>query len=410
MHEVAVTGWGIVAPLGASIPEFARRMFAGESGVVDVRGRLVARDFPVPYAAVVARDGLWPTPSVPRDHPAWKWEVLAAPAAMQAVDELPAGVAVDAVVCATAEGVDFDACRSSYHARDRDHFPWDAARSDTTVQTLGRLLSVRGHGRVAPEHHICLNNACISANQAVGIAMQRVRAGAWTRALVSAVDARCDAASLMNFHMLSALTTADVAPAAASRPFSVDRAGFVRGEGAAALLLESRHAAEARGAPILGFVAGYAASSDAYRVTDGRPDGRAVVWVMRRALRDARLTPGDVSAVSAHGTSTPMNDRLETLAIKEVFGERARDVPVTSLKSQLGHATVAAGAFEAVASLLMLRHQMLAPTLNFTPGDPDCDLDYVPHTARPARLETILSNSFGFGGQNACLVLRRGPA
>src|SRR5262249_36093813 len=180
---------------------------------------------------------------------------------------------------------------------------------------------------------------------------------------------------------------------------------FVRGEGAGMLLVESRAAAEARGAPLVGTLAGYATTTDAYRLTDGRPDGCAVVRAMRDAIADASLTPDDISAVSAHGTSTILNDALETRAIKEVFGARAYDVPVTSLKSQIGHATVAAGALEAVASLMMLAEQRLAPTINYGPPDPVCDLDYVPNEARPARLTSILSNNFGFGGPNARLGL-----
>jgi 3-oxoacyl-[acyl-carrier-protein] synthase II len=207
--------------------------------------------------------------------------------------------------------------------------------------------------------------------------------------------------------MLGALTTADVPAAEASRPFSRDRAGFVRGEGAATLLLEEAWAARARGARVLGRLAGGASSSDAHRLTDGRPDGAAVRHAMEAALRDAGVTTAEVSAISAHGTSTRMNDRLETLAIRSVFGDRAGQVPVTSLKSQLGHSTVAAGAIEAVACLSMLQAQILAPTINYREPDPECDLDYVPNDSRPARLDVILSNSFGFGGQNSCVVFRR---
>jgi 3-oxoacyl-[acyl-carrier-protein] synthase II len=426
LHEVVVTACGIVSPLGIGMPEFRRRMFAGDSGGVDIRGTLVADTFPVKVAALVPRERLG-QPSLLAGRPpettplAWRfsgrppeatplaWR-FAGTATEEALERLPPGHEIDAIVYAAAEWTNFDLIRESFREFDADRFDWNATRAETTLELLRAMVAAHGNGHVLDQQVIALNNACISSNQAIGIALHRVRAGEWRRVLVGGVDARCKPDNLMNFQMLGALTTADVPPGEASRPFSKDRSGFVRGEGAATLILESREAAEERGAEVLGVVAGYAATSDAYRLTDGRPDVKGAVRAMRNAIADAGIPKERVSAISAHGTSTAMNDSLETRAIKELFGNQAARIPVTALKSQVGHSTVAAGALEAVSCLVMLQDQRLAPTINYHEPDPDCDLDYVPCHAREAQLDAILSNNFGFGGQNGCVVFRRSDA
>lgn len=423
-HEVVVTACGIVSPLGIGVAEFRRRMFAGDSGGVDIRGTLVADTFPVRVAALVPRERLG-QPSLlagrsPETTPlAWRfagrppeatplaWR-FAGTATEEALDRLPPGHEIDAIVYAAAEWTHFDLIRESFREFDADRFDWNATRAETTLELLRAMVAAHGNGHVPDQRVIALNNACISSNQAIGIALQRIRAGEWRRALVGGIDARCRPDNLMNFHLLGALTTADVPAREASRPFSKDRAGFVRGEGAATLILESREAAEERAAGILGVVAGYAATSDAYRLTDGRPDVKGAVRAMSSALADAGIPKERVSAISAHGTSTTMNDSLETKAIKLLFGgEAAARIPVTALKSQVGHSTVAAGALEAVSCIVMLQDQRLAPTINYHEPDPACDLDYVPCQAREAPLDVIVSNNFGFGGQNGCVVFRR---
>jgi 3-oxoacyl-[acyl-carrier-protein] synthase II len=408
-HEVVVTGCGIVAPLGIGVPEFGRRMFAGDSGLTDIRGTLVAPNFPVSAAGLVPRDRLG-QPAILKDQDPGATPLsfrFAGIATEEALSQLPGEPGVDAIVYATSDGVHFDLIRDSFRSFDADHFDWDGTRSEALLELLARIVERRGYGRPPETALISLNNACISGNQAIGMAFQRIRSGRWERALVGGVDARCNDHNFMNFHLLGALTVADVPAREASRPFSGDRSGFVRGEGAASLLLESRERAEARGARVLGTVAGYCCTTDAYRLTDGRPDGAAVIRAMESALRDAGLTKEDVSAISAHGTSTRMNDSLETKSIKETFGARAYSIPVTSLKSQVGHATVAAGALEAVSCLLMLQEQRVSPTINYREPDPECDLDYVPNQSRSHPLEVILSNNFGFGGQNSCVVFKR---
>lgn len=412
MQDVVITGYGIISPLGNTIEEFSRRMFAGDSGVVNIRGKNVPQTFPIPYAAIVDSTNLKAPALIadlmPKEFS--RFAMFAGLATEQAINQLPKSAPIDAIVYGTAEGMSYESIADTFNGFNEAAFDWRHASSETSLEILKALIQRSGLGQVADADTISINSACASGNQAIGLAYQNIRAGKWTRCIAGGVDARVVPSNLMNFNMLGALSTADRPPHAASRPFSVDRAGFVRGEGAATLVLETRAAAEARGAKILGRVLGYGLTSDAYRLTDGREDASSTSQAMRLAIQTAGLSPTDIDYVNAHGTSTKMNDAQETLGIKTVLGEHAYKTPVSSLKSQLGHSTVAAGAMEAIACLLMLEQQRLAPTINFTPGDPDCDLDYVPNVSRAALVRHILSNNFGFGGQNACIVLGQASA
>lgn len=407
MNEVVVTGAGVVSPLGNDLESFARRMFAGESGIRGIRGDLVPEDFPVPYAGVVPRDSLAvPPPAVdPIPRALGDSRRFAEDATLQALASLDEGLPFDGVIYGTAEGLNFEIVQETFR-HDPDRF-WDRTLAEGSAVAIAGLLESRGHGRLPDRSCIALSSACASGNQAIGLASQRIRQGLWRRALVGGVDARVMMMNLMSFHLLSALAVEDCPPEKASRPFSSDRMGFVRSEGAASLVLEDRAAAEARGAEILARVTGYAHTTDAFHFTEGREDGSAVVAAMAGALREAGAEPETVDLISAHGTSTVLNDRLETAAIKRLFGEVAYRVPITALKSQIGHSTVAAGAIEAVSVLVMLRAQRIAPTLNYRQDavDPWCDLDYVPNVSREGRVRRVLSNSFGFGGHNTALVL-----
>jgi 3-oxoacyl-[acyl-carrier-protein] synthase II len=209
------------------------------------------------------------------------------------------------------------------------------------------------------------------------------------------------------FASMKALSTRNDDPSHASRPFDAQRDGFVVGEGAGILILESLEHAQKRDAPILAEIVGYGMSGDAYHITQPAEDGGGAYRVMRAALKDAKLSPDDIGYVNAHGTSTPLGDALETKALKRVFGERAKDVPVSSTKSMTGHLLGGAGGLEAGISVLALRDQILPPTINQETPDPACDLDYVPNKARKASVEYALSNSFGFGGTNAALIFKR---
>jgi 3-oxoacyl-[acyl-carrier-protein] synthase II len=212
---------------------------------------------------------------------------------------------------------------------------------------------------------------------------------------------------LAAFSVMRAISTRNDEPEKASRPFDAQRDGFVCAEGAAVFVMETLGHARRRGVPILAEVAGYGASGDAYHVVAPPPDGDGAVRAMREALSDAGVTPDDVDYVNAHGTSTPLNDAVETLAIKAVLGERAYRVPISSTKSMVGHGLGASGAIEAVACVKTLQTGIIHPTINYEFPDPQCDLDYVPNQTRTADVRVILKNSFGFGGQNACLVFRR---
>lgn len=400
MCQVVITGAGVVSSIGTTLADFKRAMFASESGAVNIRGSLVASNFPVSAAAPILQD-LKP-PGVLKDYqPSRIPHVLqlAGAATEEAIQYLPEGVPVNAVVFGGQGAAESSADLHSL----ADGFGEDGAWP-CPLHLIRRMLDQYGHGPFDDRDLISMNNVTVSSNQAIGLAFHRIRSGLWQRAVVSAVYAGCGPKDLMNFHLLGTLNTDDGQAAKASRPFSRTRSGFVLGEGAATLVLETRAAAERRGAKILGAITGFATTSDAYRITDGRPDSMAAAKAMTNAIADAGLAAEQIDAISAHGTSTRMNDRLETKAIKQAFGNGAYRVSVMSLKSQTGHCLAAAGALEAVASLSMLAEQKLAPTINYSDADPECDLDYVPNVARPAVLRRILSNNFGFGGQNTCVV------
>jgi 3-oxoacyl-[acyl-carrier-protein] synthase II len=209
------------------------------------------------------------------------------------------------------------------------------------------------------------------------------------------------------FNRLTALSTLNENPVAASRPFDAHRGGFVLGEGAGMVILETLEHAQKRGAKILAEVVGYGSTADAFRITDQDPDGRGAITAMTEALADAKLSPTDVHYINAHGTGTKENDGNETIAIKSVFGDQAKSVPVSSIKSMMGHLIAAAGAVEMICCVLALRDQMLPPTTNLQTADPECDLDYVPNKARAAKVDVAVSNSFGFGGQNDTIIVKR---
>ena len=256
---------------------------------------------------------------------------------------------------------------------------------------------------------IATSTACASGGTAIQLAVESIRAGLAEAALCIGTDASVNPESLIRFSLLSALSTRNDPPAGASRPFSKDRDGFVMAEGAAALVLESLAHARARGARILGVVSGCGEMADAFHRTRSSPDGRPIIGCLRAALDDAGVAPEAVDYINAHGTGTPENDKMEWLGVSTVFGERAGSIPISSNKSMIGHTLTAAGTIEAVFSLLTLRHQRIPPTINYTTPDPALPVDCVPNVARDARVTCAISNSFGFGGQNVCLVLQAEP-
>ncbi len=249
-------------------------------------------------------------------------------------------------------------------------------------------------------------SACASGANAIGEAAAMIRRGAAEVMIAGGTEAAILPIAIAGFNVMGALSTNNDAGPGANRPFDARRDGFVMGEGAGIVVLESLSHARARGAHIYGEVAGYGASADASHITAPREDGAGAIAAMQRALLEAGLSPEDIDYVNAHGTGTLLNDAIETTAIKKVFGDAAGRLPVSSTKPVTGHLLGAAGAVEAVICLLAMREGAIPPTINYAERDPACDLDYVPNQARPARLRTTMSNSFGFGGHNACLVFR----
>jgi len=257
---------------------------------------------------------------------------------------------------------------------------------------------------------VTLSTACASGATAIQLGVEAIRQGRTDRALTVATDGSVSAESLVRFSLLSALSTQNDPPEKASKPFTKDRDGFVLAEGAATLVLESLESAIARGARVLGIVAGCGEKADHFHRTRSSPDGGPAIATIREAMTDAGLDASQIGYVNAHGTSTPENDKMEYLAISSVFGDHLPNVPVSSNKSMIGHTLTAAGAIEAVFSLLTIANGTLPPTINHDNPDPAIDLDVVPNIKRDKAVTSVLSNSFGFGGQNACLVMTAEPA
>jgi 3-oxoacyl-[acyl-carrier-protein] synthase II len=249
--------------------------------------------------------------------------------------------------------------------------------------------------------------ACSASAHAIGDSFKIIERGAAEMMICGGTEATITPMGVGGFSSMKALSTRNDDPAHASRPFDAQRDGFVVGEGAGILILESLEHAQKRNAPIMGEIVGYGMSGDAYHITQPAENGDGAFRVMRAAIKDAKLTPDDIGYVNAHGTSTPLGDVIETRALKRVFGDRAKSVPISSTKSMTGHLLGGAGGLEAGISVLALRDQIIPPTINLETPDPECDLDYVPNVARKATLDYALSNSFGFGGTNAALIFKR---
>ncbi|MFO7310495.1 MAG: beta-ketoacyl-ACP synthase II [Bacillota bacterium] len=298
-----------------------------------------------------------------------------------------------------------------------------------TLEQQVRVLAERGPDRVSPflvpmmipdmasgyvsiqigakAHNACTVTACASGSNAIGDAARIIQRGEADIMITGGTEASVTPVALAGFSAARALSTRNDAPQKASRPFDKERDGFVLAEGAGILVLESLEHAQARGARIYGEVAGYACTGDAYHITQPAPEGEGAYRAIRRALEDAGVSPDEIDYINAHGTSTEYNDYFETLAIKRALGEAAYRVPISSTKSMTGHLLGAAGAVEAIVCLLAMERGLIPPTINYEVPDPGCDLDYVPNEARPAKIDVAVSNSFGFGGHNAVLVLRR---
>jgi 3-oxoacyl-[acyl-carrier-protein] synthase II len=418
-----VTGIGVINPMGNDVETMWNGMKQGQSGV-GFTTVFDASSFPTRISAEIKN---WDITQAGEDAEVWKHRgrhtKFAAGAAKQAV--LGSGV-LDAIKDPTRFGVylgsgegdqDFYAfTRMMMSAIDGDKL--DVAKFvKTGLDTLNPLVEIEQEPNMPVAYLAGMFNAqgpnancltaCAASSQAIGEATELIRRGDVDVMLSGGAHSMIHPFGVTGFNLLTALSTSNDHPTKASRPFDRLRDGFVLGEGAAMVVLEELEHAKSRGAHIYGEVLGYGTTADAYRITDIHPQGRGAIACMRMAIRDAGLGSENIQYVNAHGTSTDVNDRVESLACKEVFGERAMQTPVSSTKSMMGHLIAAAGATEAIVCLLAIRDNVLPPTINYENPDPKCDLDYVPNQARETRCDVALSNSFGFGGQNVSLVVGR---
>jgi len=406
---VVVTGLGAVTPLGIGVRPTWDAVLAGRSGVGPIT-RFDASAFPTRFAAEVK--GFRPEEFIePREIRRMDLFIqYAMAAAAGAVED--AGLSVDEasadrVVVYMGTGLGGLSTLERYH----EVYLKEGPRKISPF-FIPMLITNLAPGHIAMKYgfkgpNITTTTACAASSHAIGEALVAIRRGACDVAVAGGTEATITPLGLGGFCSMKALSTRNDDPARASRPFDRDRDGFVMGEGAAILVLEEAEVARRRGARIYAEVCGYGASADAYHVTAPSPGGEGAARCMQAALADAGLRPEEVDYINAHGTSTPYNDATETMAIKTVFGDHARRVMVSSTKSMTGHLLGAAGALESLFCVLAIREGAVPPTINYTTPDPECDLDYVPNEARAARLRYVLSNSFGFGGTNSCLVFGR---
>jgi 3-oxoacyl-[acyl-carrier-protein] synthase II len=412
---VAVTGLGVVTSLGAGKADNWARLTAGESGI-----HAITR-FPT--------EGL-------RTRIAGTIDYLPAQPNAAALSESFATLAAEEAVAESGIGRRGDFPGPLFLAVPPIEMDW-SQRAEIGAKTgandqlnYGDLLRVSAE---FPEYHerflfgsvanhladmfgtkgspISLSTACASGASAIQLGVEAIQRGETDAALCIGTDGSINAEALIRFSLLSALSTGgNDNPQGAAKPFSKNRDGFVMAEGAAALVLESYEAAKARGAKIFGVIEGCGEMADSFHRTRSSPDGKPIIGCMANALKDAGLAPDDIDYVNAHGTGTPENDKMEHVGLAAVFGERMKGIPVSSNKSMIGHTLSAAGAVEAVFTLLSLQHQRIPPTINYLVPDPAIPLDVVPNTARDAKLRHAISNSFGFGGQNVSLVMGLEPA
>lgn len=412
---VVVTGLGVVTSLGAGKTDNWAKLTAGQSGIREIT-RFSTEGLKTRVAGTVD--------FVPTE-----------PSCAAALSERLAEMAVDEAVSESGVGGRGDFPGPLFIAVPPVEMEWPQRLEVAAIAGANDKVSYSDLLRVSdkfPAYHrrflfgsvadhladkfgtkgspISLSTACASGASAIQLGIEAIRRGETDAALCVGSDGSVNPESLIRFSLLSALSTQNDNPQTASKPFSKNRDGFVMAEGAGAVVLESLESAKARGARILGVAEGVGEMADAFHRTRSSPDGKPVIACMSQAIADAGLSPDDVDYINAHGTSTPENDKMEHLCVSTVFGERIKAMPISSNKSMIGHTLSAAGAVEAVFSLLTLQHQRIPPTINYTVPDPAIPLDVVPNVARDAKVRHVISNSFGFGGQNVSLVMGLEPA
>ncbi|MEA2665335.1 MAG: 3-oxoacyl-[acyl-carrier-protein] synthase [Candidatus Eremiobacteraeota bacterium] len=412
-RRVAITGLGVVTALGAHVETFWANVCAGRSGVSAIE-RFDASELPVRIAAEIKDFDSTPfiAPQAARTMDLFSQYALVA--SLLACRD--AGFVDDDSIAGERTGVVVGSGTGGYATMEREAAAFRAGGlRDLNPYYVPTFLVNMASAQVAMRLGIggpslTTATACAAGANAIGEAFRMIRRGEVDVALGGGTEAPIHPLSLAGFCAMRALAPLNDAPAEASRPFDRGRKGFVLGEGAGMVVLEEYERARARGARIYAELVGYGATTDAFHLTMPRPDGRGAIACMTRALADGGLAPGEVDYVNAHGTATKLGDVSETRAIKAVFGARASTLPCSSTKSMTGHLLGAAGAVEAIVTALAVERDVVPPTINLDHPDPECDLDYVPGTARSVPVGVALSNSFAFGGHNACLVLRKAEA
>ena len=407
--RVVVTGMGALAPNGNNVSEYWDALTAGQSGIDHIT-YFDTTDFPVKIAGEVSNfdpEQYFDRKEVRKLDPFSVYALVASNEAIQmsgldagGFDPQRAGVmlgcGIGGITTLLAEHV----VLQNRGARRISPF------------FVTKLIANIAGGQIAIKWDLqgpnqTVTSACASATDAIGLALRLIQSGSADIMVAGGTEASICDLPLAGFSTIRALCNAADPPQSASRPFDKDRGGFVMGEGAGILVLETEEHAVSRGATILGELAGYGSTNDAFHVTQPAQGGAGAVKAMQLAMEDAGAEPEEVDYINAHGTSTPYNDKNETAAIKTVFGDHARKLKISSTKSMTGHLLGASGGIEAIASLKAIEKQTIPPTINYTTPDPDCDLDYVPNTAEETQVNSVLSNTFGFGGHNAVVFMRK---
>jgi len=408
-NRVVVTGIGILSPIGLDVSTTWEGIIAGKSGI-DYITLFDAESFDTKIAGEVK--GFEPTDYINRKDARRmdRFAQLAVAASRQAVEqarlqpELSNGYDVGVIVGSGIGGI----ITLSEQVKvllekgpgSVNPFLIPMMIADMAPAQISISLGVKGP-------NFCTTSSCSSSSDAIGTAYEVIKRGDAQAMITGGSEAIVTPIGIAGFNACRALSTRNSEPQAASRPFDAERDGFVVGEGATILILENLAFAQKRGANILAEMTGYGASSDAYHITQPSEDGSGATKAIKITLSKAGLTPNDVDYINAHGTSTPLNDKVETIAIKAVFGDRAYHIPISSTKSMTGHLIGGAGAIEAAICVMAIQNGIIPPTINLTHPDPECDLDYVANTGRHAKITTAMSNSFGFGGHNSVLIFRK---